>query len=377
MKSISRVLVFGMARQRLGGIETFLLNMNKYMSKEVVFDYVVLDGPEKCIHTESIEQRNGKVLYVKSYTKNIIRYFLNLTKLICDERKTHEVAYINLFSMVHILPALICKFNGYKVVLHSHNSNMHSQNIIYRMLHSINRWLFGGNKKFIRLTCSQRAAEFMFGKGKKRNATMIHNAVVTDRFRFSEQYRNEIRQELSLDNEIKIIGFVGRLSYQKNPLFVVKIFSELCKLRNDCMLLMIGDGEYWEKVEEEISNEGIKDKVILLHSQTNIERYYSAMDVFILPSLFEGLPVVLVETQAEGLPSVVSAEAVTKEACVRCDFIIYTSVHEKPEMWAIIIKDELEKIHNRIEWNDVVSNSAFNILTESKRLQDILVGRNN
>lgn len=375
MTSTSRVLTFGMARQRLGGIETFLLNMNKYMSKEVVFDYVIIDGPEECIHKESIEKKNGKVLYVKSYTKNPVKYYLDLTKLVREEKKTHDVAYINLFSMVHILPAIICKSNGYKVVLHSHNSNMHSQNILYRMLHSFNRYLFGGNKRFIRLTCSPKAAEFMFGKGKNRSAEMIHNAVVTERFRYSEIYRNEVRQELGIGDEIKVVGFIGRLSYQKNPLYVVKIFSELCKQRNDCVLLMIGDGEYREKVEEEISNEGIKDKVILLHSQKDIERYYSAMDVFMLPSLFEGLPVVLVETQASGLPSVVSEEAVTKEACIQDDFIIYKSVHETPEIWATAISEELEKKHNREEWNDAVSNSPFNIMTESKKLQEILVGK--
>lgn len=375
MDNMNRVLTFGMARQRLGGIETFLLNMNKYMDKEIVFDYVVLEGPEECIHTENIEKRNGKVLYVTSYTKNPLKYYKDLSRLVREEKKTHDVAYVNLFSMVHILPALVCKFNGYKVVLHSHNSNMHSQNFMYRMLHSINKYLFGGNKKFIRLTCSKKAAEFMFGKGKRRNALMIHNAVVTERFKFSEANRNEVRQDLGIGNEIKIVGFVGRFSYQKNPLSVIKIFSELCKQRNDCILLMIGDGEYREKVEEEILNDGINDKVILLHSQADIERYYSAMDVFMLPSLFEGLPVVLIETQASGLTSVVSAEAVTKEACIRDDFITYISVHETPGIWANTISKELDNIHNRIEWNDVVSKSSFNIVTESKRLQEVLVGK--
>lgn len=373
MNNEHRVLVFGLARQRLGGIETFLLNMNEHMSSNVIFDYVVLTGPEECIHTDRIEKRKGKVFYVTSYTKNAIRYFYELNHLVRKEKDTHRIAYINLFSMTHILPAIICYKNGYKIVLHSHNSNMHSRNIFYRLLHNINRQLFGSNKNFTKLTCSKKAADFMFGQGKNREATLVYNAIDTEKYCFNQSYRNEIRDNLKIDEGIKIVGFVGRIAYQKNPFFLIDIFCELCKMRDDCKLLIIGDGEYRAEIERKIGELNLYKDTIILNSQKDIEKYYSAMDIFLLPSLFEGLPVVIVETQAAGLKSVVSSEAVTKEACICDDFIDYISLSEKPIVWAQTINEDLNYIHNRNEWNNIVYQSDFNILVEARKLQKYLI----
>lgn len=156
------------------------------------------------------------------------------------------------------------------------------------------------------------------------------NALDYTVFKFSEEKRKKIRNELNL-NEKKIIGHVGRFNEQKNHDFLIDIFYELHKQEANTHLLLIGKGELEEKIKNKISNLGLDEFVTILPPVPNVNEYYMAMDVFVFPSFFEGMPNVVVEAQATGLPCVIS-DTITKEANITQN-IVYRSINEEILNW--------------------------------------------
>lgn len=156
------------------------------------------------------------------------------------------------------------------------------------------------------------------------------NALDYTVFKFSEEKRKKIRNELNL-NEKKIIGHVGRFNEQKNHDFLIDIFYELHKQEANTHLLLIGKGELEEKIKNKISNLGLDEFVTILPPVSNVNEYYMAMDVFVFPSFFEGMPNVVVEAQATGLPCVIS-DTITKEANIT-ENIVYRSINEEILNW--------------------------------------------
>ena len=178
-----RILVFGMSTNICGGIESFLLNMNKFMSDDCIFDYVLLGN--SAVFENAIQENGGKAIYVTSYRKNPFKYILELIKVLKENKNDHKAAYFNLFSMVHMLPVLFCRIFGYKIILHSHNNNLQQSSKLYKLLHKLNRALFG-KMKCLRLTTSDASTEFMFGK--KKNAELIYNAIDVEKFKKNWEY---------------------------------------------------------------------------------------------------------------------------------------------------------------------------------------------
>ena len=360
-----RILTYGLLYNRLSGQDTFLFNMNRNMER-CSFDYFVLG--DYCLHEERIKKDGGKLYLVRNYWKNPIGYIADNYRILKENRSSHDICYFNLFSMVHLTPIVLARLLNYKIVMHSHNSSLER----YWTLHRINRFLFGGMKKCTRLACSKKAAEFMYGKGQGRAATIINNAIEVEKFRFSNDAREKLKRELNIEGKT-VFGFVGRLDPQKNPIFLIDIFSEIAKLNDDAMFVIVGDGGMRKEVEAKIKEYCLEDKILLLGIREDVNLLYSIMDVFILPSLYEGLPIVLVETQAAGLVSIVSEEAVPKETRVEDNYIIYKSINLSAAEWARDAINACDKSRDRLEWNDRLAKSQFEIKNEAKRLEEIFL----
>ena len=362
-----RILVFGMSGRLTGGIETFLLNMNANMSSNCIFDYVIMDKPNE--HQTEVEANGGKCYCITPYKENIFKNLIELRNTIKTNRTNHPVAYFNLFSMVHLLPVIMCKLYGYKIVLHAHNNNLQQKSKIYYYLHLLWRRLLK-SMNCIRLTNSNESTKFMFGKNVK--AKIIYNAIDVERFRFNSFYRDEIRKKYNIEDKI-VIGFSGRLSPQKNPFFLVEVFKEFHKKCANSVLMIAGEGDLRKDIENIVKEYGIEDSVIMLGLRKDIEKYYQAFDLFLLPSLFEGLGIVLVEAQASGLPVVTSADVVPDIATItpQC---IRQSLTQNAGEWASATLRLLSKCEslNRDNAYDIVKQSKFNIKKEAKRLEAIL-----
>lgn len=361
-----RVLVFGMSGKITGGIETFLLNMNRHMSRDCVFDYVFMELDS--VHREKIEANGGKAICITPYRKSVIKNIAGLFRVLKENKNDHPIAYFNLFSMAHMAPVLLARMMGYKIVLHAHNSNLQQKSTLYRWIHIVNRWLFS-RLKCLRLTNSQESAEFMFGS--RQPAQLIYNAIEIERFQFDPVVRNVVRKQLGLNGKL-VFGFSGRLSSPKNPFFLIDIFESIHAQRRESILLIAGEGELRSEIEARIVQKGLSASVILLGMRSDINRIYQAMDCFILPSRFEGLGIVLIEAQCAGLPCVTSAGVVPQLAKVT-DLVEFVSLNDSAKTWGEVCTGLLNRrVIQRREYTELLRSSNFNIEIEAVRLEEIL-----
>lgn len=365
-----RILVYGMGSNISGGIESFLLNMNRHMSSDCVFDYVVVGN--ECIHSRRIEANGGRVYLISPYRKNPVRFLTDSWKVAREGKEDHDVAYFNLFSMCHILGVLLCKIMGYRIVLHAHNSNCPGKSKLYYGLHCFDRWLLSG-MRCTRLTNSEPSGVFMFGKkaGRENRTILIYNAIDVPQFLFYPEVRERKREELGIGEKV-VIGFAGRLSQEKNLKFLMEIFSKIQEKERNAVLLIAGDGGLKAEVEQTAVSLGVQESVKLLGNRSDLNELYQAMDAFILPSLFEGLGIVLIEAQAAGLRCFTSAGVVPPMVQISEQSLHYISLSEPAEQWAMQVLQEIKLPFERTRWNHVVAAGKFNIEKEALRLQKIL-----
>lgn len=359
----------------MGGIESFMLNMNEHMVDDgFVFDYVFLDK-HALIHREQVEGLGGNVFFLPYYVKHPIGYVKELYKLLRNKKTNCNAIYVHLFSMVHTLPIIVGRLLGYKVIIHAHNNNIQHQSTIYRTLNAIGR-VICSSFDCLRLTNSDASTEFMFGKSKHKETKLIYNAIDVQKFAYNEEARQRIRKELGLGDKY-VVGFSGRLALQKNPLFVIEVFKEFYRQNPDSVLVMAGEGPLLKEVKEKITEcdiavSGFRDAVFLLGQRNDIQDVYQAMDVFLLPSLFEGLGIVLVEAQAAGLPCLTSMEVVPDMIEVT-DLVSREHLGKGCQVWADRLADiRKQGIKERITNNHEVMISPFNIQAEAKRFGTII-----
>lgn len=364
-----RILVYGMVGTNRGGIETFLINMNRKMSDDTIFDYVIEE--EGCIHESAIKEKKGEIFYISSRSKSLRRNIEDNKALLKKLRDTHDVVYFNLSSLSWIEPIKIALTNSYKVYVHSHNAEFIAANndFFHKTMHYINKIRLS-KYKITRLTCSKPATDFMFGNSQK--VIMIHNAIETEKFKYNEDVRREIRKKLRIETK-KVIGFVGRINDQKNPLFLPEIIKEVLEIRSDAVLIIIGDGPMRKQLENVIENLNIYDKCILTGNITNVNEYMQAFDIFVLPSLHEGLPYVAIEAQTSGLKCVLS-DKITPEVNITGN-VVFLPI-DNPKEWGLYISKALEQGEkDRYQWYDYIKGTHFDINTEAKELETVLTER--
>lgn len=307
---VTRVLHVGLWNNP-GGIENCILNYAKHIdTSRYVFDFADLNG-EGIYYEKEFEALGGRIFHFGNYKKNPPKAIANLRNLIL--KRHYKIVHIHMLSAANIIPVLAAKdIPGIKVIVHSHNTVLPSGNL--------RKTLHKANLKFLRSqnvekwACSRVAGKWLWGKSFSRE-NVIPNAVETRLFTRDNEVRTALRNELGFEEDTICLGFVGRLSEQKNPLFFPELFLELASLDERYRFLIVGDGPYRTAFETKLRYYDIEDRVIFTGNVDSAIPYYQAMDGFLLPSLFEGLPVVGVEAQAANLPCFFS-NRITRESAV-------------------------------------------------------------
>lgn len=348
-RSNMNILIYGFSGKILGGIETFILNMNEHMSKDCIFDYII-DG-DVCVYKDRIKQRGGSIFFVPGVRRAPIGYIKSFYRILKEQKnRGTNVLYIQLFSMCNILPVIIAKKLGYKVILHSHNNGLQSKGFVYTTIHRIGKCITS-KMELIRFTNSKLSSDFMFGKNIK--SELIYNAIDTKKFSFSESYRLSTREEMSSGNNT-VIGFVGRLEAQKNPLFMLKVYAEYHQLNPQSELWIVGEGNLKGQMIEEINKSNVVSSVKWLGRRNDVEKLMSGMDLLLQPSIFEGLGIVLIEGQATGLPCVTTDKVVPPEAKAS-KILEFVNLNNSPRDWAKVC---LELVYRK-GLNDRNANSSY------------------
>ncbi|ELC8400769.1 glycosyltransferase family 1 protein [Clostridium perfringens] len=344
------------------GLETMLMNYYRNIDRtQIQFDFLT-HRPNKSDYDDEIIGLGGKVYYApRLYPQNYPLYFRYM-KHFFKEHPEYTIIHSHIDSMSYI-PLLAAKKAGVPVrIAHSHNTSIDRDfKLPLKML--FRKLLPSVATEFC--TCGKEAGEFLF-PGEKY--TFIPNAIDATKFSFSENLRKQKRKDLGILNKF-VVGHVGRLSYQKNHKFLIEVFSELIKKEPNSILLLIGVGEKKEEIKKQVNDLGLSNKVIFLGNRSDVNELYQAMDVFVMPSFFEGVPVVGIEAQFANLPCVFS-DKIPDEVrfSEKTEFI---SLNKSTNYWADKILEVSQQQNKRSISDLTLLNSDYNIKNAKSLLENI------
>ncbi len=310
-----------------GGVESMIMNLYRNIDhSQVVFDFFV-ESTSIIIKKEEIESYGGKVIIIPSY-KHISKFKKTLKNEFLSGNYDIVHSNMNALSFISLKIAKKC---GIKVrIAHSHSTTNKKE----KLHHIIKSVLRPYSKKYAThyFACSEKAGRWLFGNKAFDSGCvyLINNAIDLNKFVFSESIRNKMRSKYGVESKF-VIGHIGRFCKQKNQQFLVNIYKDIIKKDDQYALLLIGNGESKINIESNVKNNDIQN-VIFVDSAKNIQDYYQMMDCFVLPSLYEGLPVVGVEAQANGLKCFFSSN-ITKEVRFS-DETEFLSLEDGYRFWA-------------------------------------------
>ena len=368
-----KIKVLQVAPLGAGGVTSLILNIaEKIDNEKVQFDYLTFYD-RKEFNEDRAKALGGKkyVVPIDHYKNPLIRSlfkFFYAIKVIHSSEA--DIIHINGSKPYDVLVGVSAKLAGVNTVFfHSHNSSMDNENGIKKIIMDLFKKLIPIISDY-NLACSDLAAQFMFPSQilKEKKFTVIKNAIDVEKYRFSEEVRSEYRKKLNVENNL-VIGHIGRFMPQKNHKFLIDIFSEIYKKRSDAILILICNGELFDNVKQYVEKKQLS-KVVRFYGTTNeVPQILQAMDCFLFPSFFEGLPVVGVEVQASGLPFVLT-DTITKEVNFS-DLVNYLSLEDEPEKWADCVIKCSELKRNRSEYPEIVKKAGFDISEETKKLTSL------
>ena len=337
-----KVLQIGMTRN-WGGMETYLMQQSHNLDKNKVhYDFVNITGEYEIVFQEDILSRGSRIYSVCSRHINPLRHYWQWLMLFRKYASEYKAIVLNTNSLAYVFPIWAAKLFGIpQRIIHSHNGGFENDvGFIKGCLIKVNKFLLKQSATDY-WACSQSAGKWMFGNS--QIFTVISNAIKVKDFAYSPKIRSHKRAELNLDEQM-VVGHVGRFSNQKNHQFLLDVFSELCKLQSDAKLLLIGDAvedsSYLENAKKKVKDLRLEGKVAFLGMRSDVKELMQAMDCFVLPSKFEGLPLVGIEAQAAGLPCFF-ADTITKEIGIS-DSAHFLSLEDEPRIWAEHILEEVK-----------------------------------
>ena len=342
-----------------GGLETMIMNYYRHIDRsKVQFDFLV-HRDFKADYDDEITKLGGTIYRIP----RLIPWSYKYRKSLNNFFKTHpeyKIIHVHQDCLSSIILKAAKKYNVPVRIAHSHSSN---QDKNLKLL--IKLYYRRKIKKFSTdlFACGKEAGDWMFCGEKYQ---VIHNAIDSGLYTYNEEQRRKVRKELNIPDDIFVIGHVGRFNIVKNHSFLLDIFSSLLKTKKESMLVLVGDGELSGKMERKAEELGIKEKVIFTGVRSDVADIMQAMDCFVFPSLYEGLPVTLIEAQAAGLPCVVS-ENVSDE-CNKTDLIERVSLDEPKNIWIKCILSKIGVI--RQNTNEMIKMAGYDITFNAQQLQN-------
>lgn len=345
-----------------GGVEAVIMNYYRNIDhSKIQFDFIC-DSDSTNIPYEEIESLGGKVILIPPYQK-AFKYHKELKKVLKEGNYKIAHSHISTMSLFSLFAA---KCAGVPVrIAHSHsttNKKEKKKNLMKQVLRPFSRVF--ANTYFC---CSELAGRWLFGNKEydKGNVFLLNNAIDLDAFKYDEKLRKDKRKELGIKDDQIVIGHLGRFVAQKNHTFLIDIFNEIHKQEEKAVLVLGGQGPLMEETQEKVNALGLTNYVKFLGQRSDANELYQAFDVFLLPSLYEGLPVVGVEAQAAGLLCVFSDD-MTKETKV-LDSTVFMSLEADAKVWASVLLGTL-KDYKRKDTKKEISSNGFNIKDEAKNL---------
>lgn len=362
MGKVVRILhVFG--RLDRGGAETMVMNIYRSIDRtKIQFDFLI-HTEEKCDYTDEILELGGRIYSISRYNfKNHFKYKEQWEKFF-KEHNEYKIIHGHVRSTAAIYLKIAKKYN-LRTIAHSHNTSSGrgikaiGKNILQYPIRYIADYFFA---------CSESAAIWLFGEKKYNTGgvEIIKNPIDTKKYIYDNEIRENVRKELKIEDKF-VIGHVGRFHTQKNHEFLLKIFKKIYDVNRDSILLLVGEGEIKSVIENKVEEMGLKKNVIFYGSTSKVNELFQSMDVFVFPSLYEGLGIVAIESQASGLVTICS-ENIPKEAAITNN-LIYMSLEESAESWAKEILENSRYVRKNMYKE--ICDSGYDILKSKIWFED-------
>ena len=362
-----RVLQFVSTLNRNSGVMRVIMNYYTNMNRQhVQFDFLYFIESEDS-YADEIHAMGGRSYYIPKPGISLKAW----RALVCFFQQ-HGAAYQWLHNHESYLTVFLyplAKIYGIRnIAVHAHLTQYSD-----RKLSALRNQILCLPLKFLpiqKVACSKAAADFLYGSS--RNVYIMRNMVDARQYAYDETKRLEIHRRLNMADEIFVIGHVGRFEPQKNHRFLIELFEQFYHTVPDSRLLLVGSGVLEQEIKDLVLEKKLEQVVIFAGQQTNIADYLSAMDVFVLPSLFEGLPMVALEAQANGLPCVL-ADTITTETAVTANVWFY-SLNNRNE-WL----NRLKNIKNNLSFERSIpgeNTKILNLKEQAKRLEEFYEHKN-
>lgn len=367
--------VFG--AMNCGGAETLIMNVYRKIDKEKFqFDFAVnTDIPG--YYDEEIKALGGRIFYHPSPKSNLVNYIQSFSNTLKSYGPFNAVhSHVHNFSAI---PVSIAKFNKVPVrVAHSHSTLKFSEGAKRSIYYYI-------SKKILKLystnllSCSSDAAHALFGKGILNDAKhrILSNGINLEVYENSLENENENDnfrfRKLGIQEKSIIIGHVGSFSYPKNHKFLIELFKNILESMPESHLLLIGDGPLKNEIEESAKLAGIYENVHFLGIRDDIPQLLKLMDVFVFPSLYEGLGIALIEAQAAGIPCIVSNN-VPEESNLNTGYFEFLSLNKDFSQWSMKINEALRNKEIKLpsqERFELIKKKGFSVDSTTKILEAI------
>lgn len=354
---IMKKILHYVSKMNRAGQETFIMNMYREIDKsKFQFDFLLSDNSPGQYDNE-ILKKGGKLFYIdlnkNGHFKALKNYFLLRRKLYSLAKK-EDIFYIhNHHAFDAYLSARAALKAGFKkVIVHSHSDSAEYHRWLSRLFRPLLSHL-----PVIEIAASEPAGKWLFSNDKFK---IIKSGIKTQNFLYNKQSRNEIRKKLNIEDDL-VVGNVGRFVPLKNHIFLIEVFKYINDKIPNSVLLLIGDGDEEQSIKEKVEKMGLDDKVIFLGSKGDVEKYYQAMDIYVFPSLFEGLGMTIIEAETAGLPCFISS--VIPEEVNISPLVYRYSLKETPESWAnkIILNINKTKDVDRINTSYKVQKKAVDL----------------
>ena len=350
-----------------GGAENMIMNLYRNIDRsKIQFDFL-LHSSKPGAFDEEIRSLGGKIYYIQRFRGyNSITYYYSC----CQFFKHHpeiKVVHGHIGSSASIYLFAANKYGKFTIA-HSHNAEDRIRNIhdlLYKMFsyntRNIADYLFG---------CSTKAGVSRYGTAavNSNKYSNFNNGIEISKYSIDLYTRSKIRSELNIHKDDYVIGTVGRITYQKNPDMIFSIFKEICSICNNAKCIWVGTGDLENDIKMKIKAHGLEDRILMTGVRSDVPDVLQAMDCFVFPSFWEGLPLTIIEAQAAGL-SVVLSDKISREVEVT-DNLLWKSISDSPESWAVTCLNLAKNTYlNRKNPFDDIRKHGYDVEITSKWLE--------
>lgn len=344
-----------------GGLETFIMNVYRSIDRtKIQFDFLVHRNSEGAYDKE-ILSLGGRIFHVRKFNPLNVKYYNDLFRILKMLRSDHSIVHSHL-DATSAVPLFLAKLAGYKNrIAHSHSSSA-DKNWKY-----LAKLVLAYPIRFLAtdlFACGIRAGKFIFGD--KTKFKIICNGIDVNVFSFNDRIRNEVRRELNVENK-KVIMHIGRFFSVKNQKFIVENLCGNIKYNQDVIFVLVGDGPDRKKIEEYCKGRNMENKIKFLGTRGDISRLLQGADLFVFPSLYEGLPLTLVEAQTSGAKCFISDSI--PDDCILTDLIEKIPLDDINRWIYCINMNDGTDLSKRYKYSAVIRDKGFDVIDTAVYLQ--------